>query len=81
MKKIETASKDIDVAYYKREKMVLTGKYRQAREKLKQAGDDHDIIAKKEIRELDNQISEPAIKLKKENNGILPAWWYMGSKP
>jgi len=81
----ETKSKEIDVAYYKREKRALMEKYREAREKLKQAREDHDIIAKKdakkEVRKLDNQISELAIKLKKENNGILPAWWYMESKP
>jgi len=81
----ETKSKEIDVAYHKREKKALMEKYREAREKLKQAREDHDIIAKKdakkEVRKLDNQISELAIKLKKENNGILPAWWYMESKP
>jgi hypothetical protein len=37
--------------------------------------------AKKEIKALRSQQTELALKLKKENNGLLPAWWHSQSKP
>ena len=80
----KTKSKDIDVAYYKKEKSTLNKKYWEAREKLKQARQARNKIAvrdaKKEIKALRSQQTELVIKLKKENNGMLPAWWHSESK-
>jgi seryl-tRNA synthetase len=81
----KTKSKDIDVAYYKREKRALMEKHREAREKLKQATKVRNKAAireaKKEIKAIKSQLTELAIKLKEENNGMLPAWWHSQLKP
>jgi hypothetical protein len=75
----KTKSKDIDVAYYKREKKALIERSRQAREELIQArriGNKAAVRdAKKEIKKIDNQLTDLALKLKEENNGMLPIWW------
>lgn len=82
---IETKRKDIDVAYYQKEKSALKEKYWEAREKLKQARQARNKIAvkdaKEEIKAIRSQQTELALKLKKENNGMFPAWWHSESKP
>ena len=84
-KEIETKRKDIDVAYYQKEKSDLKEKYWEAREKLKQARQARNKIAvrdaKEKIKAIRSQQTELALKLKKENNGMLPAWWHLESKP
>ncbi len=81
----KTKSKDIDVAYYKKEKRALMEKHREARERLKQATKVRNKAAireaKKEIKAIKSQLTELAIKLKEENNGMLPAWWHSQLKP
>ena len=78
-KKTEAKSREIDVAYYKREKKSLMEKYKQAREKLEDARNSRDKAAirdvKKEIKKINNQLTDLALKLKEENNGMLPIWW------
>ncbi len=75
----ETKSKEIDVAYHKRGKKALMEKYRQTREKLEDARNSRNKAAirdvKKEIKEINNQLTDLALKLKEENNGMLPIWW------
>ena len=75
----------IDVVYYQREKKILMEKYQEARQRLKQAREARDKSAirkaKKEIKAIKRQQEELAIKLKKENNGLLPDWWYQQTKP
>jgi len=61
-KKTEAKSKGIDVAYYKREKKALMDKYKQARDRL-------------EDKKINDQLTDQALKLKEENNGMLPIWW------
>ena len=82
---IETKRKDIDVAYYQKEKSALKEKYWETREKLKQARQTRNKIAvkdaKEEIKAIRNQQTELALKLKKENNGMFPAWWHSESQP
>jgi hypothetical protein len=81
----EVQEPEIDVASYKKEKWDLREQRRKAREKLQQARRNRNKAAirhsQAEITELDNKLSELAIKLKKENNGTIPAWWHMESKP
>ena len=59
--------------------------YQEARHRLTQArvARDKSAIrkAKKEIKAIKRQQEALAIKLKKENNGFLPIWWYSESKP
>ena len=82
---IERKRKDIDVAYYQKKKSALKEKYWEARENLKQARMARNKIAvrdaKKEIKVIRSHQAELALKLKKENNGMFPAWWHSESKP
>jgi hypothetical protein len=84
-RKTKLQEPEIDVAFYKKEKWDLREQRRKALEKLRQARRDRNKVAirhsQAEITELDNRLSELAIKLKKENNGTIPAWWHMESKP
>jgi len=54
-------------------------KYRKAKKKLDQAIIDRDKLAKreakKEIKELHDQISALSSELKEKNKGVLPVWW------
>ena len=78
-KKTEAKSREIDVAYYKREKKALMEKYRQTRDKLEDARNSRNKATirdvKKEIKKINNQLTDLALKLKEENNGMLPIWW------
>jgi hypothetical protein len=78
-KKTEAKSRGIDVAYYKREKKALMDKYRQARDRLEDARNTRNKAAirevKKEIKKINDQLTDQALKLKEENNGMLPIWW------
>jgi len=70
---------DIDTEYYKNRKKEIEEKYREAKKKLKQAIVDRDKLAqreaKKEIKELHDQISALSSELKEKNKGVLPVWW------
>ena len=78
-KKTEARSREIDVAYYKREKKALMEKYRQANDKLEDARNSRNKATirdvKKEIKKINNQLTDLVLKLKEENNGMLPMWW------
>jgi hypothetical protein len=78
-KKTEARSREIDVAYYKREKKALMEKYRQARDRLEDARNSRNKAAikdvKKEIKKINNQLTDLILKLKEESNGMLPIWW------
>jgi len=78
-KKTEARSREIDVAYYKREKKALMEKYRQARDKLEDARNSRNKATirdvKKEIKKINSQLTDLILKLKEENNGMLPIWW------
>ena len=81
----EKKAKKIDVAQYEKEKRALLERYRNARENLEKARKTGDKAlrreAKRELKEIEKLQKDLAIKLKKENNGTLPAWWYSQSKP
>jgi hypothetical protein len=76
----DTTNEDIDVAFYKNAKKDLMDKYLKTRQRLKQARTTRDKAgirkSKKEIKGLEKEISDLAIKLKKENRGVLPPWWF-----
>jgi len=80
----EKKAKQIDVAHYQRKKRILMEKYQEARHRLTQAREARDKSAirqaKKEIKETKRQQQELVIKVKKENNGRLPNWWYSQPK-
>ena len=77
--KVETKNREIDVAYYKSERKALMEEYRQARDRLKDARNSRNKAAikdvKQEIKKINNQLTDLALKLKEENNGMLPIWW------
>lgn len=70
---------------YQGEQKALQEKYQAAREKLEIARKTGNKAlrreAKKELKQIKNLQKELAIKLKKENNGILPPWWHSQAKP
>jgi len=72
--------KEIDVACYEEEKRTLTEKYVNARQRLKEARRTRDRTAireaKKEIKESEKELADLALKLKKDNDGVLPPWWF-----
>jgi len=72
--------KEIDVASYEKQKRNLTEKYVNARQRLKGARRTRDKTAireaKKEIKESEKEIANLALKLKKDNGGVLPPWWF-----
>ena len=76
---IETKRKEIDVEYYKKEKGALVEKKEEVNNKLKQAIEAGNKIAKrnlkKELSSIKKQITALTLKLKKENKGRIPGWW------
>ena len=78
-KEIETKKKEIDVEYYKKEKGALVEKKEEVNNKLKQAIEAGNKVAKrnlkKELSLIKKQITELTLKLKKENKGRIPGWW------
>lgn len=75
----DMTSEGIDTGYYKNAKKELMEKYRKAKKKLDQAIIDRNKLAKreakKEIKELHDQISTLSTELKEKNKGVLPVWW------
>lgn len=70
---------EIDIEAYKAEKKALMDEYNSAHEEMKKAQTINDKKglkeAKKKRAEYQKKISQLALKLKKENYGILPPWW------
>jgi hypothetical protein len=78
-KKDELDDKWIDVVKYTKKKRALLEKRRVSLEKYRMARDVEDeaakSAAKREYKKINNQLSELAAALRKENGGILPPWW------
>ena len=78
-KKSEGRDIHIDIEYHKKTKKELIEKYRKAKRILDKATIHRNKAAKrearKEIKELHEQISALSSELKEKNKGVLPDWW------
>jgi hypothetical protein len=76
----ETDMTNEDIEFYKNAKKDLMEKYLKTRQRLKEARATRDKAqirkSKKEIKGLEKEISNLTLKLKKENRGVLPPWWF-----
>jgi len=81
----KSEGKDIHIEYYKKTKKELMEKYRKAKRILDKATIDRNKAAKrearKEIKELHEQISALSSELKEKNKGVLPDWWQEPARP
>ncbi len=75
----DMTNEDIDVAFYKNAKKDLMDNYKKEKNKLDKAIIDRDKIAKreakKEIKEIHDELSDLSNELKSKNKGVLPNWW------
>ena len=75
----DMTNEDIDVEFYKNAKKDLMDNYKKEKNKLDKAIIDRDKIAKreakKEIKEIHDELSDLSNELKSKNKGVLPNWW------